>query len=143
MKITTAVLAQKIADYMNTLQDDLSLGHVDPERTIKATAVLEAIPELAGFDTLADQVQTAFQDAQQALYDPEAYINYDNLKGTRNACYNAYIGAVGEAPEVPKTPEGVSMMGGVEEDLTAENDLPVDESNGEGGFELAPDESEQ
>jgi len=132
VKITSRVLAEKIAKVAQRGNPTL----VTPEM------ILEGVPELAGFDTLAEQLGTAYKDAQAAFLD-EAYRTDSNFKATADKCAEAYEAAVREAPEEPVIEDGTSMIGPVEEDLTSETGEPADESNGAGGFEMAPDETEQ
>ena len=132
MKITTTTLANKIAEFIN----------VRYGVTTEPQTILDGIPELAGFDKLADQLELCYHDAQMAMAGT-CDLSAENFMATRDACFQTYMGAIGTAPSEPQLEDGGSMIGPVEEDLSGEDDIPVDESNGEGGFEAAPDESEQ
>jgi hypothetical protein len=80
-----ATLAQKIADAVQPGNPNL----------VTAEFILDAVPELAGFDILAKQVEESYQAAQDDLVkDPEN----QELVQIRDGYAKAYLEATGENP---------------------------------------------
>jgi hypothetical protein len=104
-----AMLAQKIADYVTK----------ETQSQVTSDEILDAVPELAGFDILAKQVEDSYQAAQDALKaDPEN----QELEGIRNGYAKAYFEATGENPDEVEVDAETSAWNDLEEPAADPNE---------------------
>lgn len=131
MKVTSQTLAERIVEAIDKMAGDE--GCERPSK-LSADTLLEHVPELKNFDTLAVAVEEAYQDADQAL--TGAWDRGDHgFEAMRDSMQTAYKTATGEDPE-PYADDLDPDGDGLEDEDTGED---VEE---EEGVETAPDESE-
>jgi hypothetical protein len=129
VKTTSQTLAEKIAGFIT------GLDNTSYDAQVLAEKILKDIPELTGFDVLADQLETCWSAAHLALHDPTRY--RARVTDALDTCAEAYQQVVGEMP-LASSAETVEA----EDDTDDTNDGELAEEVQE-HIELAPDESEQ
>ena len=85
------MLAQKIADYVTK----------ETQSQVTAEELLEAVPQLSGFDALAKRVEKTYQATVVALEDEESVDGGLELEELRDDLAEVYQDAVGVQPLPP------------------------------------------